>query len=169
MAAHGANAGPVETTETPFPVRSRNAAAVVDGTRTEISCMMFADKIFLTIAQEGRLAHWVHVPLRSYSPSHSDRRVPTAASCDMDSAETDFEGSQLLPLSNLTATTILGASGTERDTLGQLFATQIASAMTAKTPEEERLLVLGLGLKKKELEREAFLKILEGSLRVLGV
>ena len=42
-----------------FPARNRNAAANVGGTRTEISCMMFADKIFLTIAQEGMLAHWV--------------------------------------------------------------------------------------------------------------
>ena len=87
----------------------------------------------------------------------------------MDSADLDFEGSQLLPLSNLTATTILGGGGTERETLGQLFATQIASAITAKTPTEERLLVLGMGLKEKELSREAFLKILEGSLKVLGV
>lgn len=107
--------------------------------------------------------------MRSASPSHSDRRVPTAASYDLDDADANFEGSELLPLSNLTATTILGASGDERETTGQLFATQIASAITAKTPEEERLLVLGLGLKSKELERESFLKILEGALRVLGV
>ena len=49
-----------EDVSEPFPVRSRNAAAVVDDIRTEISCMMFADKILVTIAQEGRLAQWVN-------------------------------------------------------------------------------------------------------------
>lgn len=72
-------------------------------------------------------------------------------------------------MSNLTATTILGASGTECDTLSQLFATQLASAIVAKTPDEERLLVLGLGLKNGEMPRDAFLKVLEGALRVLGI
>ena len=54
-----------EAKAAPFPVKARNAAANVDGTRTEISCMMFTDKIFVTIVQEGRLAHWVsQSPLR---------------------------------------------------------------------------------------------------------
>lgn len=57
---HGAkDEDAAKPTSAPFPVRSRNAAAVVDGVRTEISCLMFADKILVTIAQEGRLAHWV--------------------------------------------------------------------------------------------------------------
>lgn len=72
-------------------------------------------------------------------------------------------------MSDLTATTILGATGTERDILSQLFATQIASAVVAKTPDEERLLVLGLGFKEKQMRREAFLKVLEGTLKVLDI
>lgn len=68
-------------------------------------------------------------------------------------------------MSNLTATTLLGLSGSERDTLGQLFATQLASALVAQKPEENRLLVLGLGLKSAHLESEDFLAVLELALK----
>ena len=95
--------------------------------------------------------------------------MPATSWYDDNGTVQGLEGSQLLPLPSLTATTVLGANGTERDTLGQLFATQIASAITAKSPEEERLLVLGTGFKSKHIERESFLKILEGVLKVLGV
>ena len=96
----------------------------------------------------------------------SERRLVSALNDDEDNS---FEGSELLPMSDLTATTILGASGTERDTMAQLFATQIASAMATKHPTEERLLVLGVGLKNKTMGRQAFLKVLEGALKVLGL
>ena len=42
-----------------FPVKSKNAAATVDGVRTEIVGMHFADKLLVTVAQEGRIGHWV--------------------------------------------------------------------------------------------------------------
>lgn len=96
----------------------------------------------------------IHVPLQAVDPNQSDRRLVV-----------DDEGSQLLPMTGLTATTVLGLSGSNRDTLGQLFATQIASAIVAQKPEEERLLVLGLGLSKPELESEDFLAILEKALQ----
>ena len=72
-------------------------------------------------------------------------------------------------MSELTATTLLGASGTPRDTVCQLLATQVASAVAAKDSNEERLLVLGVGLKQAQMGRDAFLKILEGILAVLGI
>lgn len=79
----------------------------------------------------------------------------------------DEEGSQLLPMPHLTGTTILGSSGTERDTLGQLFATQIASAIAAKSPGEKRLLVMGMGFEKAEMDSESFLQILELALQCI--
>lgn len=66
---------------------------------------------------------------------------------------------------HLTATTILGANAGGREILGQLCATQIASAISAKRPDEKRLLVVGLGLKSAEMERETFLELLELSLQ----
>ena len=69
--------------------------------------------------------------------------------------------SQLLPMPDLTATTVMGASGTERDTMGQLIGTQVASAIAAQDPDEKRLLLVGMGLRKAELDRPSFLEILE--------
>ena len=45
--------------EEPFPVRSREAAGSVNGIPTEVTLLDFADKILLTIAQEGSLSQWV--------------------------------------------------------------------------------------------------------------
>lgn len=83
-------------------------------------------------------------------PNGADRRILS-----------DEPDSQLLPMPHLTASTILGATGSERDTAGHLLGTQVASAIVAQHPEEKRLLVVGTGLKKAELDRSSFLEILE--------
>lgn len=46
-------------TPTPFPARTKQAAGIVSGVRTEVTSVHFTDKILLTISQEGRLAQWV--------------------------------------------------------------------------------------------------------------
>lgn len=69
--------------------------------------------------------------------------------------------SDLLPLSHLTATTILGGTEPEMNTIGQLCATQIASALLARCPEERRLLVVGLGLQTANMNRSAFFDLVE--------
>lgn len=54
--------------------------------------------------------------------------------------------------------------------MGQLYASQIASALTAKNAGESRTLVLGLGLGKEagdEVDRETFLKVVELVLQVI--
>ena len=78
----------------------------------------------------------------------------------------DAPTSYLLPRADLTATTVLGGAHAERNTVGQLFATQIASAITTKNPDEKRLVVVGLGLEKATIGREAFMDIFS---LVLGV
>lgn len=161
----------VEIANAPFPVRAKQAAGIINGSRTEVMAMYFADKIMVTVAQEGRLAHWVssimlsciwrwlmyrqlQVPLESVDPNQSDRRLVQ-----------DQDGSELLPLSNLNASTLLGLSGSERDTLGQLLATQLASAIVTQRPEEKRVLVVGLGLKSPRLESEDYMELLEVALK----
>lgn len=52
----------------------------------------------------------------------------------------------LLPMSHLTATTVLGGTKPEDEVVGQTLATTIASAVLMKSPGEERLLVFGLGI-----------------------
>jgi proteasome assembly chaperone 3 len=54
--------------------------------------------------------------------------------------------------------------------MGQLYASQIASAITTKNPEETRTLVLGLGLGKEagvEADRETFLKLIDLVLEII--
>ncbi len=82
----------------------------------------------------------------------------------------------LLASTHLTPRTLLGGGGGERrDTLGQLYAAQIASRIALRAPEDRRTLVLGLGLEldKKasgapsDLDREAFFDMLDLVQRVI--
>jgi proteasome assembly chaperone 3 len=73
----------------------------------------------------------------------------------------------LLPMPGLTATSILGGRAPEHETIGQLYATQIASAIATKNPNEKRLLVVGLGLDKLEADRDVFFAIIDLVLQCL--
>lgn len=48
----------------PFPAATKQVAGVVNGIKTDVLTVEFADKILLTISQSGRLAHWV-CPLKT--------------------------------------------------------------------------------------------------------
>ncbi|KAH0543374.1 hypothetical protein FGG08_002330 [Glutinoglossum americanum] len=110
---------------TPFPAKTKQAASVINGIRTE-----------------------VHVPLESAYSTFASQALPSDDS--------------LLPMTHLTATTVLGGTGSsEREILGQLYATQIASAIALRNPEETRMLVLGLGLQKVDIERETFFDMMD--------
>jgi proteasome assembly chaperone 3 len=63
--------------------------------------------------------------------------------------------------------TLLGGGGEERETLGQLYAAQIASQMALRAPDDRRTLVLGLGLEKTEAGREGFFDLLELAQQVM--
>lgn len=62
----------------------------------------------------------------------------------------------LLPMPHLTPKTLLGGSTVERETTGQLYATQIASAIATRNPQEKRTVLIGLGLSNVEANREVF-------------
>lgn len=49
-------------------------------------------------------------------------------------------------MTHLTATTVLGGTKRDDEVVGQTLATTIGSAILMKRPQEERMLVLGLGL-----------------------
>jgi proteasome assembly chaperone 3 len=72
-------------------------------------------------------------------------------------------------MTHLTATTLLGGGnrGGERDVLGQLLATQIASEVTRRDPGEGRVLLLGLGLEGVGLGRDDFAACVGACLDVL--
>lgn len=73
----------------------------------------------------------------------------------------------LLPSTHLTPKTLLGGGGEQRETLGHLYAAQIASHVSLRSPDDRRTLVLGLGLEKVDVEREGFFDLLELAQKVL--
>lgn len=42
-----------------YPAKTQQAVGTVAGKVTTVSCVTFADKIMVTITQDGRLAQWV--------------------------------------------------------------------------------------------------------------
>lgn len=102
----------------------------------------------------------MHVPLDSATPDASVMRFS-------ESDGSRSENTDLLPMTHLTATTVLGGTVSERETVGQLYATQIASAIVAKDPAERRLLVVGLGFEKVDSSRNTFMDTVDLVLRCL--
>lgn len=45
--------------------------------------------------------------------------------------------------------------------MGHLYSSQIASLIATRNPKETRTVVVGLGLQKVDMEREAFFDLLE--------
>lgn len=64
-------------------------------------------------------------------------------------------------MSHLTPRTLLGASNSERETIGQLYAAQIASFVANKNPDEKRTVIVGLGLEKADANRENFYDVVD--------
>ncbi|KAI0199370.1 hypothetical protein F4808DRAFT_215811 [Astrocystis sublimbata] len=143
---------PVETIEEPFPAASKYATGQIDGISTEATALYFADRILVTLCQEGRLSQWIQVPLSAPSPAAGAVALPNES---------------LLPMSHLTPKTLLGGAGEERETLAQLYAVQIASYVARRDLEERRTLVVGLGLQRLRSDRDAFFDVLELIQKVL--
>jgi len=162
----------IEMRQDRFPAVSKEAAGPVNGVPTEFTSMTFSDKIMVTISQGGRLAQWVSADSwrnrddgnwEMSKLTHSTQiQVPispaTAASGDL---PLPVFTSSSLPSTHLTPKTLLGGGSEERETVGQLFASQIASFITLRNPEERRTLLLGLGLEKLESSSEGFFDIIE--------
>lgn len=47
------------TVALPFPAPTKQVAGEVNGVKTDVMHMSFADKIMITITQNGRLSQWV--------------------------------------------------------------------------------------------------------------
>ncbi|KAK6584642.1 hypothetical protein PZA11_002866 [Diplocarpon coronariae] len=132
----------------PFPAATKHASGLVNGRETDILSVYFSDKILITVSQEGRLSQWIQVPLSSAPPTSFDTALPSSTN-------------DLLPLTHLTPKTLLGGGGEKRETIGHLYASQIASLIAARNPEDTRTVVVGFGLQKVDMEREAFFDLME--------
>ena len=73
----------------------------------------------------------------------------------------------LLPAARFTPHTLLGAGSSDREMMGHLYTSQIASAIVTKNPAENRSLVLGLGLPKVVMDPQVFSQIMELVLQCL--
>ncbi|KAI4091381.1 MAG: hypothetical protein LQ339_008133 [Xanthoria mediterranea] len=138
-------AAPTSIPTTSYPATTRQAAGHIDGVLTDVMSSFFTDKIMVTVTQKRRLAQWINVPLDATNPSATDQYLPSAN-----------EEDSLLPMTHLTPRTLLGGATEERETLGQLYAVQIASLIASKNPQEKRTVMVGLGLSKVEASREDF-------------
>ncbi|KAH7125597.1 hypothetical protein B0J11DRAFT_310103 [Dendryphion nanum] len=156
-----ANPEEFSVTSVPFPAKTSTATLDIKNISTTATTVYFADKILLTITQNGRLAHWVHVPL---DISATDSSLTSNPYLEQDE---DAPASDLLPSHHLTATTVLGGTIPELDILGQTLATQIASAILTRDSAEKRMLVLGMGLDKTMSQREEFSNLVGLALEVL--
>lgn len=132
-----------------FPALSKQATGLFNGVVTEVTSMTFADKILVTISQGGRLSQWIEVPLNSTSSNLLGNALPSDNQSD------------ILPLIHLTPKTLLGGGGDERERVGHFFAIHIANRIVSREPNESRSMILGLGLEKIELSREAFFDMME--------
>ena len=162
----------------PYPAQTKQTVGEINGVVTDVMSISFSDKIMVTITQAGRLAQWVtnyislwycpkltrplqiHVPLSAENPTQAD--TPLLLSSSTEDA--------LLPSTRFTPRSLLGAGNPQREMMGQLYASQVASAITTKNAEESRTLVLGLGLGKEagvDADRETFLKVVELVLEVI--
>jgi proteasome assembly chaperone 3 len=66
----------------------------------------------------------------------------------------------MLPLTHLNPKTLVGGGGEQRETMGHLYASHIATMIATRNPEERRTVVVGLGLGKVAMEREAWFDML---------
>ncbi|KAK0269467.1 hypothetical protein LTR35_014763 [Friedmanniomyces endolithicus] len=144
----GTSSTPSYTVEhTPFPAPSKTISGYANDTLTTVTRMSFTDRLLLTISQgERSFSHWIHVPLASASSSENVNPMGRNTNYSHSDLDEDDGDSDLLPRSDLTATTLLGGTKREDEMVGQTLATMIGSAVLMKRPREERLLVLGLGL-----------------------
>jgi hypothetical protein len=51
---------------TGYPATTKRVTGFVNGLSTDAMVVGFADKILITLAQEGRLAQWVRIRLSSF-------------------------------------------------------------------------------------------------------
>ncbi|KAK9365750.1 hypothetical protein V1509DRAFT_632009 [Lipomyces kononenkoae] len=133
-----ADPGSVNSVPDQSPERSKigtkQAVRHIACKRVDVIAYSFADKIMILVSQNGNLGKMYYVPLVASSSvrPYSHDMLPTE----------DGEDYALLPLNHLTPVSVLGAS--PDDTEGRIYAVLIASLICRQSPDERRLVVVGL-------------------------
>ncbi|KAF3916046.1 hypothetical protein ABW21_db0203167 [Orbilia brochopaga] len=145
-----------QPSRTPYPIFSSSKAASIAGRPTTATILGFADKIILTISQSGRLAQWFQVPLDAAHPAYLEAKSTRTQNDDDDDAD-----DSLLPLTHLTPKCLLGASTSERQAQGQLYAVQLVSLLAMRNIRETRTVLVGLGFDEAEHTSDVFMETLQ--------
>lgn len=95
------------------------------------------------------------MPLHDVNPDPSESHLASSAE------------DSLLPGAHFTPKPLLGAGSSDREMIGQLYGSQIASAITTKNTDEKRTLVLGLGLANPKADRDEFFEVVDLVLKCL--
>ncbi|KAJ8101262.1 hypothetical protein POJ06DRAFT_251001 [Lipomyces tetrasporus] len=138
------------------PINTKQVVRNISGKRVDVISYSFADKIMILISQNGNLGKMYCVPLTASA-------AVQPYSFDMIQTVTG-EDYSLLPLNHLTPISVLGAS--PDDTQGRIYAVQIASLIIRQSPDERRLVVVGMahgmgGESVTDENREMFLDVLQ--------
>ena len=96
----------------------------------------------------------MQVAMDPTNPSRGQNSLPSGAD-------------DMLPSTDLNAHTLLGGATPEREMTGKLYASQLATMIATKNPDETRSLLVGFGLTNAESTQEQFLDLMELVLQCL--
>ncbi|KAK9464932.1 hypothetical protein V1512DRAFT_249620 [Lipomyces arxii] len=122
-----------QNNQVPQPIVSKQSVREIGGHRVDVVTYGFADKIVILVSRDGNLGKMYNVPLISSA-------APQLFS--FDNSFNDGDVFSLLPLNRLTPIPMLGASSDDIE--GRIYAAQIASLICRQSPEERRLVVIGM-------------------------
>lgn len=98
----------------------------------------FVDKIMVLIYTNARISRLFYVPLLA-SPVSYEHTISFDE--DYDGMENNMVDDDFMPLPHLTPMSLLGGD----DSLGNIYAVQIASMISRQSPEDRRMVIVGIG------------------------
>ncbi|KAG5438722.1 hypothetical protein PCANB_002442 [Pneumocystis canis] len=127
----------------------RQLARFINGQHVEIFVQGFLDCILVIITIRGSVSEWISISLNSVMPILRDPFIK----------ENDE-----LPLLYLSPKFLLGTSHLPYSDLARMYASQIATKIVRNSPQEQRTVLVGLGLDWKQpmdAQRHLYSQIME--------
>ncbi|KAG0231175.1 hypothetical protein BGW42_000407 [Actinomortierella wolfii] len=131
---------------TPFPLKNKQAAAIVNDKHTEVLATAFADKILVIISQYGKVGSLIHTTVDNPQELQQTTYSP------YDPAYSEARDGSNLRLATTNSTFLLGAgsSMSKKAQLYQVYASHLAQMIVHQNPQENRPIVFSLALDIRE-------------------
>lgn len=130
-------------------IRTKQAAKEVNGQHVEVLVMGYSDRIMIHVTTEGKLGQLV----APFHFAYFDQKISISLSNPLpsnDYMDGDGEDGEMEETpSHLNPRFLLGSANDARGEIAQLYAVQIASLVVRQSPDERRMLLVGIGLKGK--------------------